>query len=98
MEARAPARPTTAVRPEIIAGARATPPEVKIRKEAKNCGLEFGGARSAPRTMFMPALAALASAVTDAKTQNEKTSVTMKENRYAVPRAKSVGTEDQNLP
>ena len=81
VEARAPANPTVAVRPEIIAGASATPPEVKILKEAKNCGLEFGGARSAPKTMFMPALAALAKAVTDANTQNENTSVTMNEKR-----------------
>ena len=96
--AKAADRPTTAVRAEIATGAIATPPEVSIRKLARNSDLAPFGAKSAPRIMLIPADAALANAVTLAMIQKLRLSVTMKENRYAVPSASSVGTEDQNLP
>ena len=87
-----------AVRPAIIAGATATPPDVSMRKEARNSFLDPLGAKSAPRIILMPADRALASDVTAAKIQKLVRSVTINANRYVKPRAKRVGTEDQNFP
>ncbi len=96
--ASAGAKPMAAVSPAIIAGATATPPDVSMRKEARNSFLDPPGARSAPRIIFMPAESAFASDVTAARIQKLVRSVTINAKRYVKPRAKRVGTEDQNFP